>query len=641
MGAAKVVKYSFASRGHEISAAAFLTQGAIPVTIELEVFLLSKLSPNSPEISTASQHTDADNHNLPSNGNGTPSNGPTPNGKMPRRVVTATAPAPEGKVAPKQVAPTFDNNAKPPKKRGRVWKALGAFLLVAGVSGALFANFTKQGRQMKKEITETIVPGATAFYAAKQNPDYIFTNAGSDHVNILLIGRDVNYKPVFDKEGRNIAHTIDQDSAARSDSMIIVTLDRNGKVIRMLSLPRDARVHLPPNKENVDIAKLNAAHAYGGPQLLMQTLHDEFGLTIQHYAVIKFDGFKKVIDEVGGVYVDVIGALKRDGSRGRLVYNDNWGNLHIDLQPGKQWLNGQQAHDYVRFRMDLEGDPGRIRRQQSLMRALARRLRDIPPWKLPAVVKEIREQFETDMDDTQLMSAGFFAQGLGEQAKVQPVTMYGIYYKRGSVTLNKPRNEMLLQTIFGPTFNPERFLVDSPSTRRWEFGPEDNADKSNPDTRALLIQAGLIKPGPGDRVAAVGGDPSGPSSEPSAIDSGSLNYEEPDANRDHGRTGTHSPLFSGSDSRLSGTQGRRDAPLIGSEATPNRAAQPRRRIRRSENTGNSGSSETTQAPTNYAAPDGSFGESRTPPRESPLPRAENGDTSRQELNVESPIPRPE
>ena len=587
---------------------------------------MSKSSPHSPEIPTApdnQNHTDADNHNLPVNG------------KMPPRVVTASSAAPESKVAPQKVASAFDNNAKPPKKRGRFWKALAGFLLVAGVSGALFANFTKQGRQFKKDLN-VIVTGTQSVIAAKQNPDYIFTDAGSDHVNILLIGRDVNYKPVFDKRGRNISHTIDTETAARSDSMIIVSLDRNGKVIRMLSLPRDARVHLPPNKEDVDIAKLNAAHAYGGPQLLLKTLHDEFGLTIQHYAVIKFDGFKRVIDEVGGVYVDVIGALKRDGSRGRLKYDDNWGNLHIDLQPGKQWLNGQQAHDYVRFRMDLEGDPGRIRRQQSLMRALARRLRDIPPWKLPGVVKEIREQFETDMDDTQLMSAGFFAQGLGEQAKVQPVTMYGIYYKRGSVTLNKPRNEMLLQTIFGPTFDPEHFLVESPSTRRWEFGPEDNADKNNPDTRALLIQAGLIKPEPGERMASAGDDPSGPAPATSPIDSGSLNYEEPDANSDHGRSGTRSQLFNDSTAHLSGTDGRRaEPPLIGSEATPNRAAEPRRRSQ------NTDSSETIQAPPNYAASDGSFGESRTPPRESPIPRAENSDTTRHELNVESPIPRPE
>ena len=611
-----------------------LPPGAIRVTIELEVFLLSKLSPNSPEIQNAPDnpiYTDADDYNLPDNGtlHGTPSNG-----KMPPRVVTASSAAPESKVAPQKVAPTLDPNAKPPKKRGRVWKALAGFLLVAGVGGALFANFTKPGRQLKKDFNDTFVPGVQAMVTAKQNPNYIFTDAGSDHVNILLIGRDVNYKPVFDKQGRNVSHTIDTDTAARSDSMIIVSLDRNGKVIRMLSLPRDARVHLPPNKEDVDIAKLNAAHAYGGPQLLLKTLHDEFGLTIQHYAVIKFDGFKKVIDEVGGVYVDVIGALKRDGSRGRLVYNDNWGNLHIDLQPGKQWLNGQQAHDYVRFRMDLEGDPGRIRRQQSLMRALARRLRDIPPWKLPNVVKEIREQFETDMDDTQLMSAGFFAQGLGEQAKVQPVTMYGTYTTRGSVTLNKPRNEMLLQTIFGPTFNPEHFLVESPSTRHWEFGPEDNADKSNPDTRALLIQAGLIKPGPGDRVAAAGDDPSGPAPATSPIDSGSLNYEEPEADRDHGRTGTRSQLFNDSTAHLSGTDGRRaEPPLIGSEATPNRSVEP------SSSSENTRSSETMQAP-NYSASDGSFGD-RAPSGESPIPRAENGDTTRHELNVESPIPRPE
>jgi anionic cell wall polymer biosynthesis LytR-Cps2A-Psr (LCP) family protein len=59
------------------------------------------------------------------------------------------------------------------------------------------------------------------------------------------------------------------------------------------------------------------------------------GITIHHYAVIKFDGFKKVIDRVGGVYVDVLGALHRDGSVGPLKYEDKWAGWKVDLKRGQ------------------------------------------------------------------------------------------------------------------------------------------------------------------------------------------------------------------------------------------------------------------------------------------------------------------
>ena len=380
--------------------------------------------------------------------------------------------------------------AEAPRKKGLFWRALAVVLVVLAGLSAAYLKFTPHGR----DTAEMISSATTMLVTAKTDPNLIFEDVGGDHVNVLLIGRDVNYKPVYDKKGRNIWHKPESNDNARSDSMIVVTLDKNRNVIRMVSLPRDAIVHLPPNDFHVRKAKLNAAHAYGGPPLLIKTLHDELGLTIHRYAVIKFDGFKKLIDEVGGVEVKVEGALKHDRAtgklyRGNLDYDDNWGNLHIHLKPGLQRLNGEQAHNYVRFREDLEGDPGRIRRQQGVMRALAKTIMQEPIYKIPGLVKEVKRQFQTDMSDSEIASMADFAKSVGDAAKIQPLTLFGTFNTRGSLTLNKPKNEKLLSYVFGPTFDSANFLNRSPSTNTDEIGPTNDA---NPAAMKILREAGVV-----------------------------------------------------------------------------------------------------------------------------------------------------
>ncbi len=387
----------------------------------------------------------------------------------------------------------FDN--KPPRQRSRwkqLWKWTGllAFLLIS--SAFAYSTLTSHGRNTTDAIREYM----PAVIESKLNPGLIFDHAGSNVVNILLIGRDVNWtvKKVYDPSRKIWANmqVPDEDTPARSDTMLILSLDRNRNVVHMVSLPRDARVRMPENKFGVRRAKLNAAHAYGGPEMLVQTIHDQLGITIHHYAVIRFEGFMKLIDQVGGVEVDVIGALHRDGTRGRLKYDDNWGNLHIDLMPGKQVLDGEKAHAYVRFRMDIEGDPGRIKRQQQVMRALAKKLTTQGIGNLPQLIKEIRKQFVTDpnFDISEMASAADFAKGVGDASKIQPVTLFGTYTERGSIILNESKNRKLLHYIFGSSFNDGLFLQNSPSTEGDEMGLENN---SSPGAREILQRAGIVK----------------------------------------------------------------------------------------------------------------------------------------------------
>ena len=377
------------------------------------------------------------------------------------------------------------NNKKPRAKK--TWpKVLGLIVLVIVIAGGIYLTQTKHGKDVISVATTAI----------HQDPDLLFNDANSNIVNILLIGRDVNYKIIF-KHGKPVAHVHDENTPARSDTMILLSLNKTNHTMRMISFPRDALVHMPPNEYHVRIAKLNAAHAYGGPAMLEQALHDDLGITVHRYVEIQFDGFKSLIDKVGGIDVDVLGALHRDGSRGNLNYDDNWANLHIHLKPGMQHLDGTQAHNYVRFRMDLEGDPGRIRRQQQVMRALAKKMTEQPILKIPELVGEVRRQFKTDMSDQEIASAAFFAKkALGGGAKIDPVTLFGVYTTKGAITLNRSKNIKLLSYVLGSTFDPSVFLENSPSTERDELGHEND---SSPGAQELLRAAGLLEGSSADK----------------------------------------------------------------------------------------------------------------------------------------------
>lgn len=370
-------------------------------------------------------------------------------------------------------------NKKKPRVKKPWFKMIGLFLVVVVIGAGLYLTQTQSGRKLVSPIGAAI--------QVKQNPNLIFDHVNSNIVNILLIGRDVNYKIIF-KHGKPVAHTYDENSPARSDTMILLSLDKTRGTMRMISFPRDALVRMPPNKYGVRIAKLNAAHAYGGPEMLEQTLRDDLGITVHRYAVIRFEGFKSLIDKVGGIDVDVIGALHRNGKRGDLNYDDNWANLHIHLKPGMQHLDGEQAHNYVRFRMDLEGDPGRIRRQQQVIRALGKKMTQQPLLRIPGLVDEVRRQFKTDMSDQELASAAVFAKSLGD-TKIDPVTLFGVYTTKGNITLNRSKNIKLLSYVLGGTFDPSVFLENSPSTERDELGAEND---SSPGAQELLRAAGLL-----------------------------------------------------------------------------------------------------------------------------------------------------
>jgi len=355
-------------------------------------------------------------------------------------------------------------------------------------------TLTKTGR----EIVQVANNYGGSVIRAKQNPNLLSDSVGTPDgiVNVLLIGPDRNWKQgkVFDPSvGKFRPYQVeDKSTRPRSDSMIVVSFNENAHSLRLLSISRDSRVRFRDSEGKKHRDKLNSVYSFpDGDTLLPKVISNELGIRIDRTAIIKLDGFNKLVDKVGGVDVNVEGALNH-GKRTRMKYTDHWGGWSVDLEPGMQHLDGAQAQGYVRYRKDNESEPGRMRRQQQVMRALVKQVNNMDTWRIPGLVIEMQKLFKTKMTNDEVVSAAMFARSLGGTAKIAPITTFGIYAPDGSgdIILNRPQNVKLFSAIFGPSFNPKHFLVRSPSTTQDDFGARNN---NNPAAIPVLREAGLLR----------------------------------------------------------------------------------------------------------------------------------------------------
>ncbi len=158
--------------------------------------------------------------------------------------------------------------------------------------------------------------------------------------NFLLIGAD----------GRT------PTDRGRSDVIILVHVPADPTAVQMIHFPRDLFVSIPGYGKN----KINAAYAFGGEPLLVQTLQNLLGVRIDHVARTDFDGFENMVDAVGGVRVYAEEASNGQGNGGPTVIREGWNEL-----------DGDGALDFVRERYQLsQGDISRGRRQLALVKAL-------------------------------------------------------------------------------------------------------------------------------------------------------------------------------------------------------------------------------------------------------------------------------
>jgi LCP family protein required for cell wall assembly len=204
--------------------------------------------------------------------------------------------------------------------------------------------------------------------------------------NILLVGND-DRTNMTDAEVRKLKVGRDGGSLA-TDTMMIVHVPADGSKATLISFPRDSYVHIPGYGMN----KLNSAYASGyndgsgsadqkraaGADLLIQTIGNLTGLTIDHYVQVSLLGFYDIADAIGGIPVDLCQAV--DDTHAHNVAQGGSGGSGFKESAGKHTLNGVQALEFVRQRYNFPnglGDIDRVRRQQYFLTAAFRKVASI------------------------------------------------------------------------------------------------------------------------------------------------------------------------------------------------------------------------------------------------------------------------
>jgi polyisoprenyl-teichoic acid--peptidoglycan teichoic acid transferase len=222
---------------------------------------------------------------------------------------------------------------------------VGLFVFSIG-AGYIAVRARIHNRSFTREVVSLFIPA----------PEQVF---GKDRIQVLVLGIDYNYTD----------NDLEYSKAARSDTIWSVALDFPTRSVSQLAVPRDMDVVLPNGHED----KINVAYAIGGVPEASEVVGTFLGLPkndagtyYDRYIVLRVDAAKDLINAIGGIDVPVEKAMD---------YDDNWGHLHIHFTTGVHHMNGEQAVSYSRFRHDAEGDIGRIRRQQQVLRLSIDRLK--------------------------------------------------------------------------------------------------------------------------------------------------------------------------------------------------------------------------------------------------------------------------
>ena len=207
---------------------------------------------------------------------------------------------------------------------------------------------------------------------------------------------------------------VEANRPSLSDTIMLIRADPTNKTISLLSFPRDLTVPIYCNPSTVYTTnRINSAYALcGGPKGTLLTVKHLTGLPVNYLITVNFHGFKQVVNKLGGVWMDI----------DRRYYNKNVGTgstdyANIDLQPGYQRLNGQQALDFVRFR-HTDSDLFRVARQQEFVRSIREQIaQSFSVGKVPALVNAMASNIEVGeggrkVQLSELEKYAFFAYGL-------------------------------------------------------------------------------------------------------------------------------------------------------------------------------------------------------------------------------------
>ena len=208
------------------------------------------------------------------------------------------------------------------------------------------------------------------------NEENLSANEGIDGViNIALYGVD----------SRN------NDYVGRSDAIMICSVNGKTGKIKLISIARDTYVSVPGYYNT----RINHAYAYGGAELAIQTLNENFGMDVTDYVTVNFGSLADIIDEMGGVTIDVT-----EDERFQINAYLERGTPLSEI--GMVELNGAQAVSYSRIRK-VGGDSMRTSRQREVLAALFDKALEINPLSYPAYVRKFSPMMETSLSNDEML----------------------------------------------------------------------------------------------------------------------------------------------------------------------------------------------------------------------------------------------
>lgn len=258
------------------------------------------------------------------------------------------------------------------------------FVLLAAIAASAGAFYFELGKMKSTEISKNnkdlgINEDAQA-KIEKEDPN-------NEIINIALFGLDRR----------------DKNEPSRSDAIMIATIDKKHKKLKISSVMRDLYVDVP----GFGKTKLTHAYAYGGPQLAIKTLNQNLNLNIRDFVSIDFYNMEDLIDSLGGVSIDIrkeeISAV--NGMMTELAQLGKYAPPFI-TKSGVQTLNGKQALAYTRTRYIGNGDYERTERQRTVLTALFNKVMQSGPTKLPSLVSSLLPYTNTSIDKGEILGLG-------------------------------------------------------------------------------------------------------------------------------------------------------------------------------------------------------------------------------------------
>jgi len=307
-------------------------------------------------------------------------------------------------------------------------------------------------------------------------------------IDILIMGSDTRAG-----QGRKYGQP-DYYNVARSDTTLLAHIYEDRKRILVVSIPRDTIVRIPECTDSdgkvfaPKLDRFNTAFTQGGPGCTVKTVEAITGITIEHFAVIDFRGFKSVVDALGGVEV----CIPQD-------VNDNKSKLFV--KAGLQTLDGETSLAYVRTRLGLGdgGDISRITRQQDFLKSMVRKITSsqvlLDPIKLFRTLSEIAKSLTTDPGLGSVEKMTSLARAL---AGIDPAK---IRFMTAPISTNpKDRNTVVFSTI-----ESEKLWAALASDQGYEEPIELTKDQI-PDvpvnTVSVTVLNGTAIPGAASEVAS-------------------------------------------------------------------------------------------------------------------------------------------